>query len=120
MEVWNTAGTHLIKTVSGLEGSGWPLAALSAGSMVAVRRADEAVLIDLDSGGILGAIPMYQPDSGHAAMAFMPDGTRLVIGASDGRLTEWAMTEDTWLRAVSSRVGRLLTPAERRLYVDTA
>jgi hypothetical protein len=120
LEVWNTAGTQLLRTIPD-SGNYYPGLAVSPDGTLAVRmRSDNTiVLTDLNSGTTIGSFVMPQAPSGQTAFTFTPDGTQLLIGEQGGSLTRWPMTVSGWVNTACTSAGRNLTPAEWTQYVGT-
>jgi WD40 repeat protein len=122
LEVWDMAGTRLLRSIPGTPAYEPVFAAAPQGGLVAILRSDNVVVLtDLGTGVTLGSFPLppAPTPNDQTVMAFTPDGTKLLVGAEGGRLTSWEMTDTAWVRAACARAGRELTAAEWTQNVGT-
>jgi WD40 repeat protein len=81
------------------------------GSQIAAVRADRISLWDGETGAYLASLPL-PADAGRVSIAYLPDSSRLVIGAADGRTWSADTRTDTWTQRACSIAGRNLTTEE--------
>jgi WD40 repeat protein len=115
LEAWDTTGTRLLRSIPGTPDYYPVLAAPPQGGVAAILRSDNVVVLtDLNFGVTLGSFPLPPAPWIYAqtVMAFTPDGTQLIVGASGGRLTRWNMTDTVWVHTACATAGRNLTPTE--------
>lgn len=122
LEVWDTTGTRLLRSIPGAPDYYPVFAAPPQGGVAAILRSDNVVMLtDLNLGVTLGSFPLPPAwwVKAQTVMAFTPDGTQLIIGASGGRLTRWNMTDTAWIHAACATAGRNLTATEWTQIVGT-
>jgi WD40 repeat protein len=122
LEVWDTTGTRLLRSIPGTPDYYPVLAAPPQGEVAAILRSDNVVMLtDLNLGVTLGSFPLPPAwwIKAQTVMAFTPNGTQLIIGASGGRLTRWNMTDTAWIHTACATAGRNLTATEWTQIVGT-
>jgi hypothetical protein len=121
VEVWDTRGTSLRRTVPRAPGSLAGLTGSQDTSLVAeVRRDRVLVLTDLVTGELVGQVRLADPRgrSGRIGVAFTGN-QNVVTAVSERKLYSWNLAPDDWVRAACASAGRDLTPAEWTRYVGT-
>jgi WD40 repeat protein len=124
LEVWDTTGTHLQRSIPGEPGYATGPVANRQGTLVARERFDGTVVItDIESGESLGGF--HLPAARKAGMAFGGDGQTLVTVTEPsvtgkGELQRWTLSEAAWVRIACESAGRDLTAAEWRRYVGSS
>lgn len=122
LEAWDTTGTRLLRSIPGTPDYYPVLAAPPQGGVAAILRSDNVVMLtDLNFGVTLGSFPLPPAMWIYAqtVMAFTPNGTQLIIGASGGQLTRWNMTDTAWINTACATAGRNLTATEWTQIVGT-
>lgn len=121
VELWNTNGTGLIRTIPGDSGDEQGLTPSSDDELMAHLLNDgTAVITDLLSGDRLGAIQIPDStDAQHTTMTFIPGKHVLIIATAGGRATVLNLTVEAWLRSACETAGRDLTNDEWRRFVGT-
>jgi WD40 repeat protein len=122
LEAWDTTGRRLIRSIPGTPDYNSVLAAPPQGGVAAILRSDNVVVLtDLNSGMTLGSFPLPPAwwINTQTVMAFTPDGTQLIVGASGGRLTRWNMTYTAWVHTACASAGREITATEWMQIVGT-
>ena len=127
LQIWNTTGRKLLRTLPGAGGTAAPLAASPDGALVARLHGDGTMSVtDLATGDVLATVSLPAPANSSAAdpwdataMMFTPDGHDLLTATSGGELISWTMDGSSLVRTACASVGRDLTADEWRQYVHT-
>jgi WD40 repeat protein len=127
LEVWDSGGRRLLRTLPGTGGSAPSLAASPDGTLVARLRDDgTASITDLASGDVLGTFALAQGAvvfTGNpwytTALMFTPDGRYLLTATSGGGIVRYTVNPSDLVRKACATVGGGLTPAQWRQYVAT-
>ncbi|WP_249227807.1 WD40 repeat domain-containing protein [Kutzneria sp. CA-103260] len=126
LEVWNTAGTQLVRTIPADAGYTPVITAIPGGRLVA--RLNDLGTVELwnsDTGAALGSFPLPfpirstgQPAWDSTAVAASQDGRELVSASADGAIVRWQLDPGAWVRLACATAGRDLTVDEWRGQVN--
>ena len=127
LEVWNTRGTALERTLPAEQSYGPPVGNMQ-GTRIARQQTDGSIeLDDLSSGAVIDTLPPFSATSGvKEGVAFTPDGRHLIIvisgtgpGLDSAELIDLDISGTDLVNAACAAAGHGLSPSEWRTFLGS-